>query len=122
LTPQHLAAAVLCPRNTLPPQSFAAAAGICYSVPMIQVEAKDKEKFLVTVDEKNGSGRFEVTVSDDYHRKLTGGSHSKEELVRASFAFLLERESASSILSSFELPVIARYFPEYERKIKDYLH
>jgi hypothetical protein len=89
---------------------------------MIQVEAKDKEKFKVTVEgEKGGSGSFEVTVSDDYHRKLTGGSHSKEELVRASFAFLLEREPAGSILSSFELPVISRYFPEYERKIKEYL-
>jgi hypothetical protein len=89
---------------------------------MIEVEAKDKEKFLVKVDEKGGTAEFTVTVSDDYHRKLTGGDYSKEELVRASFAFLLEREPAGAILSSFELPVISRYFPEYERKIKDYLH
>ena len=39
-------------------------------------------------------------------------------LVQESFAFLLEREPASSILSSFELPVIARYFPEYEQEIR----
>ena len=88
---------------------------------MIDVQAQDKEKFSVTVDEKGGTGSFTVTVSDDYHRKLTGGKYSKEELVRASFTFLLEREPASAILSSFELPVIARYFPEYERSIKDYL-
>jgi hypothetical protein len=36
-----------------------------------------------------------------------------ERLVRASFAFLLEREPASSILAEFELSDIGRYFPEY---------
>ncbi|MDX2343195.1 MAG: hypothetical protein QNL12_05390 [Acidimicrobiia bacterium] len=38
-------------------------------------------------------------------------------LVEKSFEFLLERESNTSILSSFELPVIDRYFPEYETTI-----
>ncbi len=38
-----------------------------------------------------------------------------EDLVRRSFDFLLERERAGSILASFELSVIARYFPEYDR-------
>jgi hypothetical protein len=88
---------------------------------MIDVQAIDKEKFKVSLEGESGNGSFTVTLSDDYHRKLTGGAHSKEELVRASFTFLLEREPAGAILSSFELPVIARYFPEYERKIKDYL-
>lgn len=35
------------------------------------------------------------------------------ELVRQSFAFLLEREPPSSIMRSFSLDVIERYFPEY---------
>jgi hypothetical protein len=34
------------------------------------------------------------------------------------FEFLLQRESNTSILSSFELPVIGRYFPEYEDEIR----
>ena len=41
-----------------------------------------------------------------------------DALVRESFAFLLEREPASSILARFDLPVIARYFPEYDGDIR----
>jgi len=37
--------------------------------------------------------------------------------VRRSFAFLLAREPRESILREFELPVIARYFPEYPKAI-----
>ena len=43
---------------------------------------------------------------------------SAEELLEESFRFLLERESNTSILSSFDLPVIGRYFPEYEQEIR----
>jgi hypothetical protein len=42
-------------------------------------------------------------------------------LVETSFKFLLERESNTSILSRFDLPIIERYFPEYEETIKDML-
>jgi hypothetical protein len=38
-------------------------------------------------------------------------------LVEASFAFLLEREPNESILRTFDLTVIGRYFPDYEREI-----
>jgi hypothetical protein len=44
-----------------------------------------------------------------------------EELVRASFAFLLDREPATSILPRFALDVIGRYFPEYPSELKNYL-
>jgi hypothetical protein len=39
-------------------------------------------------------------------------------LVDRSFRFLLAREPASSILRSFDLPVIGRYFPEYEAEVR----
>jgi hypothetical protein len=32
--------------------------------------------------------------------------------------FLLEREPKESILTEFELPLIGRYFPEYEPELK----
>jgi hypothetical protein len=35
----------------------------------------------------------------------------------ATFAFLLEREPKESILSSFDVSVIGRYFPGFEREI-----
>ena len=47
-----------------------------------------------------------------------GGEEHPERLLEASFEFLLEREPKESILRSFELPVIERYFPEYTRDIK----
>jgi len=50
--------------------------------------------------------------------RLTGGKMEPEELVRHSFEFLLEREPKESILGRFDLSVIGRYFPEFEREIK----
>ncbi|HET7287831.1 MAG TPA: hypothetical protein VFI71_10190 [Pyrinomonadaceae bacterium] len=42
-----------------------------------------------------------------------------KRLIEASFEFLLEREPASAILSSFALlPVIERYSPEYQSVIR----
>jgi len=38
-------------------------------------------------------------------------------LVRACFEFLLAREAKDSILGSFDLSVIGRYFPEFESEI-----
>lgn len=40
-----------------------------------------------------------------------------ERLVRESMAFLLEREPPGAILAEFELPLIARYFPEYPEEL-----
>jgi hypothetical protein len=62
-----------------------------------------------------------VTVSPEYMQKLTDGRASAETLIEKSFEFLLERESNTSILRAFELPVIQRYFPEYERTIASVL-
>jgi len=46
------------------------------------------------------------------------GATQPAELVRTSFAFLLERESPGMILRTFDLSDIARYFPEYEHEIR----
>lgn len=55
-----------------------------------------------------------VTVQPEYAQKLTSGTMSTVDLIHQSFEFLLARESNTSILRSFDLSVIARYFPEYE--------
>ncbi len=44
-----------------------------------------------------------------------GHGQSPEELVRRSFGFLLQREPKESILREFDLEVIQRYFPDYDR-------
>lgn len=86
----------------------------------IEVHKIDETTFKVTVKAQSTTTHT-VTVSPDYLEKLTGGNTPAETLVEESFEFLLEREPNTSILSSFDLPVIQRYFPEYERTIKDKL-
>lgn len=84
---------------------------------MIDVREIDETTFEVTV-QGSTTTTHEVTVSPDYHQQLTGGDVPPEKLVEESFEFLLEREANTSILSSFDLPVIGRYFPEYEDEIR----
>lgn len=48
--------------------------------------------------------------------RFAPGTTEPDELVKASFAFLLERESPQMILRSFDLGDIARFFPEYDIK------
>jgi UPF0271 protein len=82
----------------------------------IRVEKKSEGTYEVKV-EGTPATTHSVTVSPDYYQKLTGGKVSPEVLIERSFEFLLERESNTSILRSFDLPVIQRYFPEYERTV-----
>ena len=73
----------------------------------------------VVVSEPDGSSsRHEVTVTRSVLDRLAPGADDPVDLVRRSFLFLLEREPKESILRSFDLPVIGRYFPEYEREIR----
>lgn len=58
-----------------------------------------------------------VTLREADRQRFGGENASAEQLIEESFRFLLEREPNTSILSAFELPVIARYFPEYDREI-----
>ena len=59
-----------------------------------------------------------VSVSAADLARLAPGATDPEDLVRRSFAFLLAREPKESILGRFDLPLIGRYFPEYEREIR----
>ena len=77
-------------------------------------ETADGWRFDVRVAEGGSESRHEVTLSRGDRDRIACGA-DPDELVRESFAFLLEREPKESILRSFDLTVIARYFPEYER-------
>jgi hypothetical protein len=59
-----------------------------------------------------------VTLRDADRQRLGGKDISAEQLIEESFRFLLEREPNTSILSSFELPLIGKYFPQYQREIR----
>ena len=79
----------------------------------IEVETIADDVFLVKVNAAT-STEHRVTLTDAYWEQVWNSRLPKKEIIARSFAFLLERESNSSILLSFELPVIQRYFGEYE--------
>ncbi|NIS83258.1 MAG: hypothetical protein GTO14_24350 [Anaerolineales bacterium] len=87
---------------------------------MISVEKIDDATYNVSVEGRTRT-THRVTVTPEYYEKLTGGKVTPEILVERSFEFLLARESNTSILRSFDLPVIGRYFPEYESTIGEML-
>ena len=78
----------------------------------------DPMRFDVAVREGGVTTEHAITVCEADLERL-GAGRSPEAFVRACFAFLLEREPNESILSSFDVGVIARYFPEFEREIAD---
>lgn len=86
----------------------------------VTVDKRNDSTFDVVV-ESAATTSHTVTVKPEYAAKLAGTSVPVETLVRRSFDFLLERESNTSILRSFDLSVIGRYFPEYESVIRGML-
>jgi hypothetical protein len=59
-----------------------------------------------------------VSVPAGFPAALGCDHVTSEELVRASFEFLLEREPATSILGQFSLDIISHYFPGYPAEIR----
>ena len=60
----------------------------------------------------------DVSMPAGFAANLGCGQVAPEELVRASFEFLLEHEPATSILRTFSLDVISQYFPSYPAAIR----
>jgi len=85
---------------------------------MIEVKEKKQNEFAVAVEERGARTEHIVTLDNTYWQRLTDGKTTKEELIKKSFQFLLEREPKESILSRFNLTMIKAYFPEFEEEIK----
>jgi hypothetical protein len=91
---------------------------------MIQVRRigdGDPLQFEVAVREGKGETRHHVTMPEETCERLTAGKHTPERCLEAAFRFLLDREPKESILSRFDVTVISRYFPEFERELPRYL-
>ena len=86
----------------------------------IFIKELSDNKFEITVNKKLTT-KHTVLLTDEYYDSLTKKKISKKKLLEYSFHFLLDRESNTSILSSFELNIISTYFPEYENEIKKFL-
>jgi len=72
----------------------------------------------VTVTDHGRSVEYEVAVSAAELGRFDPGATDPSPLVRRSFEFLLAREPKESILRSFGLSAIGRYYPEFEREIR----
>ena len=79
-------------------------------------DAESSTRFRVEVREGATASEHDVTLSKSDVEHLAG-DRTPEALVHDCFAFLLEREPKESILRSFDISVIGRYFPEFERTI-----
>ena len=84
----------------------------------IEVGARDDGSFAVEVHTADASTDHVVVVPSGFAARVGWEGVSSERLVAASFEFLLERESPTSILRRFELDEITRYFPEYPDEIR----
>lgn len=87
----------------------------------IQVSRIRDDAFLVTVVEGTTRSKHTVTLKDSDYARLSGGRIDAETLIAKSFDFLLEHEPKESILPRFDLLEIARYFPSFERDLKQRL-
>ena len=87
---------------------------------MISASLVDVNVYEVVVDGSDGGTEtvHRVTLEPGYYRKLCGGTVTHEWVIIQSFRFLLERESNTEILASFNLEEINRYFPEFEAELQ----
>ena len=84
----------------------------------IVVDPAGEETYEVRVSEGGSESTHTVALTGDVYERLGRGHDSPESFVRACFEFLLAREPKESILSRFDIPVISRYFPEFEDEIR----
>ena len=84
----------------------------------IDVEQIAEEEFQVRVIEGKTRTLHRVTLKAADHLRISGRAIPPAELVKRSFEFLLENEPKESILTRFDLPLIGRYFPNFEPEMK----
>ena len=75
-----------------------------------EMAGKDPAAFEVEIREAGSVSHHRVTMKDGTPR-----------LVEGAFRFLLDRESKESILKTFDVSVISKYFPEFEEEKNKYL-
>ncbi len=87
---------------------------------LIDIKKINNNEFRVVVKKKTITEHV-VVLSDQTLKKLTKNLKTKEELLMFSFEFLLEKEDNTSILKTFELSEISRYFQDFSCYIEKWL-
>ena len=83
----------------------------------ISIKKLNDDVFEVTVADSITTVH-EVTVTDQNLTDLTDNNVTKTQLLKFSFNFLLDREPNTTILSSFDINVISRYFSDYKDEVR----
>lgn len=83
----------------------------------ILVTSLGSDMYRVEVKERGSSSVHDVRVTAG-DLALLAGESDPVTLLDESFRFLLEREPKEAILPRFDLPVVARYFPNYPAEIR----
>ena len=81
------------------------------------IEKRTDDVFVVTVADSMTTTHT-VTVTNQSFTDLTDDKATKTQLLEFSFNFLLDREPNTSILSSFDVNVISKYFSNYKDEVK----
>ena len=83
----------------------------------VSIKKRTDDVFQVTVADSMTT-THEVTITDQSLTDLTENKMTKTQLLKFSFNFLLDREPNTSILSSFDINVISKYFPDYIDEVR----
>ena len=86
----------------------------------ITTEKTGTEEYTVAVTDDRSTSVHRVTADAAEVRRLAPGI-AATDVITASFRFLLDREPKESILRTFALTDISRYFPDFEAKLSAYL-
>ena len=85
----------------------------------VEVMVEGPGAYVVTVaGDGAAQSRHRVTIPDGYLDEVGVAGADPDLVIRVSFEFLLEREPGSSIMSTFDLPTISRFFPEYPDELR----
>ena len=87
---------------------------------MISVNMVDANIYEVIVEGEQET-MHRVHMSQEYYRRLCGGTITHEFVLITAFRFLLDREPNTAILAEFDIQDINQYFPEFEQEIRQRL-
>jgi hypothetical protein len=83
----------------------------------LEITEQTPQIFVVRVTTDRSTTTHTVTVSSGLGSEIGPAGTTDHVLVEESFRFLLEREPNTSIMRTFDIEVIGRYFPEWRREL-----
>ena len=90
-------------------------------IDVTRIGSGDPLEFEVVIDDGSGRSQHRVAMSRRTHGRLSKAGQSPENCVEAAFLFLLDREPKEAIMVEFDITVISRYFPEFEKELPNYM-